>query len=107
MIVPVAALAMLASGCASYTWYRADTPSDVAARDEADCYDVARNAINQAQLSAFPRIYGPARPSSPFWWRDPYWSPAEDPLWRAQTEQRLRDECMRGRGYDLQRAPRA
>jgi hypothetical protein len=102
----IAGLAMLMSGCATYTWYRADTPADVAARDQAECSDLARDSARDSTFSAFPRPYGPPRtwatPGVP--WRDPYWGPAGDPLWRTDLEQRIRERCMRERGYDLQRA---
>ena len=106
-VVAIAALAALTSGCATYSWYRADTPADVTARDRADCDDLAREAARDVGFSAFPRLYGPGRPWPAFGWSDPYWGPAGDPLWRMDVEQRLQDQCMRSRGYDLQRSPKA
>ena len=106
-VMAIAALAMLTSGCATYSWYRADTPPDVAARDEADCVDVARESAGDVGFSAFPRGYGPARRWPTLGWSDPYWGPASEPLWRMDMEQRLQDQCMRSRGYDLQRVPKA
>jgi hypothetical protein len=106
-VMAIAALAMLTSGCATYSWYRADTPPDVAARDQADCSDVARESARDVGFSAFPRLYDPARPWPTLGGSDPYWGPAGDSLWRLDVEQRLRDQCMRSRGYDLQRAPKA
>jgi hypothetical protein len=103
----ITALAIVTSGCATYSWYRADTPPDVTARDQADCYDLARESARDVGFSAFPRLYGPARPWPSLGWGEPYWSPASDPLRRMDVEQRLQDECMRSRGYDLQRAPKA
>lgn len=106
-VMAIATLAMLTSGCATYSWYRADTPSDVAARDQADCADLARESARDVGFSAIPRLYGPARPGPAFGSSDPYWGPASDPMWRMDVEQRLQDQCMRSRGYDLQRAPKA
>jgi hypothetical protein len=103
----VATLALVTSGCATYSWYRADTPPDVAARDQAECHELARDSAREVPFSAFPRSYGPARPWPSVGWNDPYWGPASDPLWRMDVEQRLQDDCMRSRGYELQRAPNA
>jgi hypothetical protein len=108
-MIAIAGLAMLASGCATYSWYRADTPSEQAARDQAECYEFARDSTRDITFSAFPRLYGPPRPwptlGSP--WSDPYWGPAGDPLARMDVEQRIHERCMRSRGYDLQRKPKA
>src|SRR3954470_967641 len=106
-VMAAAAPVMLTSGCATYTWYRADTPADVTARDRADCSELARASARDVGFSAFPRLYGPARPWPAPGGGDPYWGPAGDPLWRADAEQRLQDQCMRSRGYDLQRVPKA
>ena len=107
----VAALALLASGCASYRWYRADTPPDVIAQEDADCYALARDAARDIAVSALPRYYGPNPWAYPGWsvWGDPYWGwgPMGDPLWQLDAQQRIHDRCMRGRGYELQRVPKA
>ena len=104
-LLVVLSAALLSAGCASYSWYRADTPADVVARDQAECYDVARQSALDVPFSAFPGAYGP-RPWPSVGWPDPYWGAAGDPRWRMDTEQRLHDQCMRGRGYDLQRVPK-
>jgi hypothetical protein len=108
-LIASAALALLTSGCATYSWYRADTPPDVAARDRTECSDLARDSVRDSTFSAFPRLYGPPRPwpTLGFPWVDPYWGPAGDPLWRVDAEQRIQERCMRDRGYDLQREPKA
>ena len=105
-MLAIAAVAMLGSGCATYSWYRADTPADVTARDQADCYDVARESASHVAFSASPRLYGPGQPWTPLGGSEPYWGPASGPVWRADVEQRLHEECMRRRGYDLRRAPK-
>lgn len=105
-LIATAGLALLLSGCATYAWYRPDTPPELAARDQAECYDFARDAARDIAFSAFPRLYGPPRPWPTLgWpgWYDPYWGPGGDPLWRMDVEQRIHDRCMRSRGYDLQR----
>jgi hypothetical protein len=108
-MIAIAALAMLTAGCATYSWYRADTPPDVAARDQGECYGLARDSVRDSTFSAFPRLYGPSRtwPTLGLPWGDPYWGPTGDPLWRMDVEQRIQERCMRDRGYDLQRAPKA
>lgn len=107
-VIAIAGLALLTSGCATYSWSRADTPPEVVARDQAECYDLARDSARDITFSAFPRLYGPPRPwptlGSP--WSDPYWGPAGDPLARMDVEQRIHERCMRSRGYDLQREPK-
>ena len=106
--IALTALALATSGCATYSWYRADTPADAVARDQAACYDVARQSAWDVGFSAFPRLYGPVRPWPwPSAGYDANWSPAGDPLARLAVEQRLHDDCMRSRGYELQRAPKA
>jgi hypothetical protein len=113
-LIAVAALAVVASGCATYSWYRPGTPPDLAAQDEAECRQLARGAAQDIALSALPRFYGPRfyGPGAPWpyegWggWGDPYWGPASDPLWRLDVEQRIHDRCMRSRGYDLYREPK-
>jgi hypothetical protein len=108
-VIAIAGLAVLASGCATYSWYRADTPADVAARDQAECDDLARDSVRDSTFSASPRLYPPPRPWPPIGFPagDPYWGPAGDPLWRMDVEQRIQQRCMRDRGYDLQRVPKA
>jgi hypothetical protein len=114
-LITVAALALLSSGCATYSWYRPDTPPAVAAQDTAECYDLARDSARDIVLTGFPGFYGPRilGPVGPWpytgWsaWGDPYWGPAGDPLWRMDVEQRIYSRCMRGRGYDLHRKPNA
>jgi hypothetical protein len=106
-VIGVAAVALLASGCATYTWSRPDTPAALAAQDEAECAQLARDAATDISLMAFPRFYaGLARPW-PYagWWADPYWWGPADPLWRVDVEQRIHDRCMRSRGYELHRVP--
>ena len=105
-LIALAVLALLTSGCATYSWYRPDTPPDMAARDRAECYDLARDSVRDISFTAFPRFYGPLHPWPMLgWsaWNDPYWGPGGDPLWRMDAEQRILDRCMRSRGYDLQR----
>ena len=114
-LIALAALALLTSGCATYSWYRPDTPPDLAAQDAAECSELARDAARDIALSALPRFYGdpfygPLRPwPYPGWgaWSDPYWGPAGDPVWRLDVERRIHDSCMRSRGYDLYREPKA
>lgn len=109
-LIAIGALALLSAGCATYTWYRPDTPPELAARDQAECYDLARDSARDIAFSAFPGIYGVPRPWPTLgWpgWGDPYWGPAGDPLWRMDVEQRIHERCMRSRGYDLQREPKA
>ena len=112
-MIAVATLALLSSGCASYAWYRPDTPPAVAAQDAGQCSDLARDAARDIILTAgfhTPLILGPRGPW-PYvgWgaWGDPYWGPAGDPLWRMDVERRLESRCMRGRGYELYRVPNA
>ena len=105
-ITAVAAIALLTSGCATYSWYRSDTPPDVVARDQAECYDLARASSVDVPFSTFPGAYGP-RPWPAVGGVDPYPGLAGDPLWRTETDQRRQDQCMRGRGYELRRAPKA
>ena len=57
-IAAVAAFALLTTGCATYSWYRADTPPDVVARDQAECYDLARASKVDVPFSAFPGSAG-------------------------------------------------
>jgi hypothetical protein len=107
-VIAGAALAVLTSGCATYSWYRADTPPELAAQDEAECHRLARDAARDIAFGAFP-LYGPIRPwPHTGWggWGDQYWGPAGDPLWRMDVEQRIHDRCMRNRGYDLAREPK-
>jgi hypothetical protein len=107
-LIAIAGLAMLTSGCATYSWYRPDTPPDLAARDKAECYELARDSARDIALSAFPRLHGPSWPMLGYHpWSDPYWGPFGDPLWRLDVEQRVQESCMRSRGYDLQREPKA
>jgi hypothetical protein len=114
-VVALAALALATAGCATYSWYRPHTPPDLAAQDEAECHVLARDAASDIAFSAFPRFagprfYGPAGPW-PYWgwsgWGDPYWGPHGDPLWRMDVEQRIFSRCMRSRGYELYREPKA
>ncbi len=110
-LMAIGALALLTTGCATYSWYRPDTPPELAARDQAECYDLARDSARDIAFSAFPRIYGAPRPWPTLGWpgwgfSDPYWGPAGDPLWRMEVEQRIHERCMRSRGYDLQREPK-
>lgn len=112
-VIAAATLALLTSGCATYAWYRPGTPPELAAQDQAECYELAREAARDIAFSAWPRFYGPwfLGPGPPWpypgWgaWGDPYWGPASDPLWRMDIEQRILDRCMRLRGYDLRREP--
>jgi hypothetical protein len=109
-LIALAGLAMLTSGCATYSWYRPDTPPDLTARDQAECSDLARDSARDIAFSAFPRMYWAPRPWPTLgWpgWNDPYWGPGGDPLWRLDVEQRIHERCMRSRGYDLQRDPKA
>jgi hypothetical protein len=94
-LIALVGLAMLTSGCATYSWSRPDTPPELAARDQAECYDLARWAPRP-----WPTLGWPI-------WSDPYWGPGGDPLWRLDAEQRIHERCMRSRGYDLQREPKA
>ena len=110
----LAAVGLLLSGCATYTWYRPDTPSDVVAQEETECSALARDAARDIAVSAYPRFYGPPWPYGPYamwpgWggWGDPFWSSMGGPLWRMDVEQRILDTCMRHRGYELQREPKA
>jgi hypothetical protein len=117
-VIADAAVAIAVSGCASYSWYRPNTPAAVAAQDESDCLALARGsaydiAVSAMPLAAFPHLYGP-RFYGPGWgwpytgwgpW-DPYWGPAGDPLWRTEVEQRIYNRCMQTRGYELQRVER-
>ena len=107
-LIAIAGLAVLTSGCATYSWYRPETPPDVTARDRAACSALARDSARDSTFSAFPRLYGPPRPRTTpgFPWSDPYWGPG-DPLWRMDVEQRVEERCMRERGYDLQREQKA
>jgi hypothetical protein len=114
-VLAAAGLAVLASGCATYSRYRPDTPPAIAAQDEAECHVLARNSARDVALTAFPywwgpRFYGPAGP----WpygalgaWDDLYWGPAGDPAWRMDVERQIQQNCMRSRGYDLHRDPGA
>lgn len=109
-VIAVAALGLATSGCATYSWYRADTPPDLAAQDVAECAQLARDSARDIAFSAFPRLYaGPFRPW-PYagWgaWGDPYWWGPSDPLWRMEVEQRIHDRCLRSRGYELYREPK-
>ena len=109
-LIAMAGLALLTSGCATYSWYRPDTPPDLAARDTAECYDLARDSVRDIGFSAFPRFYGPPHPwPMTGWsaWSDPSWGPGGDPLWRMDVEQRILERCMRSRGYDLKRERKA
>jgi hypothetical protein len=114
-VITLAALALLTAGCATYSWYRPDTPPELAAQDDAECYDLARDSARDIALSAFPRFYGPAfySPLHPWpygvWgaWGDPYWGPGADPMWRMDVERRIHNRCMRSRGYELYREPKA
>lgn len=108
-LIAIAGLVMLSSGCATYSWYRPDTPPELAARDRAECYELARESTRDIAFSAFPRMYGSARswPALGYPGSDPYWGPFGDPLWRLDIEQRVQESCMRSRGYDLQREPKA
>ena len=106
-MLALAALTLATSGCATYSWYRADTPPDLAVHDEAECAQLARDSARDIAFSAFPRLYaGPIRPW-PYtgWgaWGDPYWWGPNDPLWRMEVEQRVHDRCMLSRGYELHR----
>jgi hypothetical protein len=108
-MLAVAGLAMLTSGCATYAWFRPDTPPELAVQDEAECAQLARDAAYDIVFGTFPRMYaGPWRPwPHPGWWGwgDPYWWGPGDPLWRMDVEQRIHDRCMRNRGYELHRVP--
>jgi hypothetical protein len=98
-LIAIAGLVMLSSGCATYSWHRPETPPELAARDRAECYELARHSARDIAFSAFPRMYGPVG--------YPYWGPYGDPLWRLDVEQRVQESCMRSRGYELQRDPKA
>jgi len=109
-LIALAGLVIVTSGCATYLWYRPDTPPELAARDQAECNDVARDTARDITFNAFPRLYWAPRPWPTLgWpgWGDPSWGPADDPLWRMDVEQRIEERCMRSRGYDLEREPKA
>jgi hypothetical protein len=112
-LMAAAALALLTSGCATYSWYRADTPLDLAERDRAECQQLARDSARDIAASALPRFYGPVGPW-PYggrwaWgrmdWPDSFWGPANDPFVQMDAEQRIAQRCMEGRGYELRRVP--
>lgn len=109
-LLALAAFCLLLSGCATYEWYRANTPPDVVAQEQADCYALARDAARDIAVSAFPRLYGPGPWPYAGWgvWGDPYWGwgPMSDPLWQLDAQQTIHDRCMRGRGYELRRVPK-
>ena len=118
-LTAVASLVLLASGCATYSWQRPGTPPAIAAQDHAECNALARDSARDIALSSFPywwgpRFYGPAGPwPHAVWWRgwdpfwDPYWGPPGDPAWRMNVERQILQNCMRSRGYDLYREPKA
>jgi hypothetical protein len=108
--VAFALLALLVSGCATYTWSRPDTAPDAVARQQAECSTLARGAAEDMTFSALPRFYGVATPW-PYagWgaWGNPSWGPVGDPMWRMEAEQRLIDRCMRDHGFELRRIPKS
>ena len=94
-LVFAAMLVMLLAGCASYAWVKPDATTETTARDDAACRIEARN------LAATGYVYGAV--GAP--WGYPPWqaAPYADPSWQAVAEQRVYDQCMRGRGYELKR----
>jgi hypothetical protein len=88
-------LACSATGCAEMAWVRPDTSPEQASLDQMQCANAAWN---------YTRSYawGP----SPWWGYGPrrFWGPwGPDPT---AEEWRLRDFCMRARGYDLVQLPK-
>lgn|SRR5262245_11816160 len=94
--VLAATLVMLLGGCASYAWVKPDATAESTARDEAACRAEARD------LAATGYIYGGAGAPRGY----PPWQPVPyaNPSWQA-VEQRVYDQCMRGRGYELTKQP--
>jgi hypothetical protein len=89
---------VLASGCASYSWYHPNVPPELIARDEAECREQARQLVTLELMD------------DPFWW---------DPGFRHRRglglpvttglamEQDVFNRCMRFKGYALVKDPRA
>jgi hypothetical protein len=99
-IIVLAMLVLAVGGCASYTWYKADTPTDVARSDERECREQAWAVASEYNTWSGP-FWGPG-----FDWpaASPGWS-GYDPSWRADAEQRAVDRCMEVKGYKLVKQP--
>jgi hypothetical protein len=92
-----AALTLVLGGCASYTWYKADTTAESQARDEGACRA-------EAHAVSFEYAYGNiATPWNVSPWRRPGTGAYVDPSWQAAAEQRAFERCMTSRGYELVR----
>lgn len=90
------ALALLAGGCATYTWYHPNVPPEIAERDSQECREQARQLVTWELMDDDPFWSGPG-------WRHrrgPFVGPMTSGL---AMEQNLHDRCMRAKGYALVR----
>ncbi len=86
-------LVLLLAACAGPRWERANTPPDIADRDDMDCQRWARTeASNRAAGFYDGPLYSHRSISRP----EP---PLDTHGYRAMDENSLTDFCMRSRGY--------
>ena len=91
------AIAVLLSACGPpLVWVRPNTSTEQIQQDLAQCDNAA---LRETRFGYWPSWYGPS----------PYWPNHDYLFWRQQyemdrqlDEQRLRDFCMRSRGYHLE-----
>jgi hypothetical protein len=82
--IAVVAFASVLAGCASYSWYNPNVPSEIAQRDNDECRQQATYLVNTPLMS-----YDPFWPGFPR-----YWGPG--PL---EMEQDVYRRCMIFKGY--------
>lgn len=89
--IVAAAVAVLVTGCANYTWQKSGASPSQLAEDKQECDRQVRLLADEYEL-ALP---------SPGGWRQPYDLTRSFPGDRLAEEQRLYSACMRAKGYVL------
>jgi hypothetical protein len=92
----VVALALLLSGCATYSWVGPGVPPEIVQRDSEECREQARRLVTWTLMDDDPFFWGPGR------YRFGGMGPMTSGL---AMEQDVHDRCMRGKGYTLVRDP--
>jgi hypothetical protein len=97
-VCALVALALLASGCATYSWYKADVPPEIAAQDSQECRSQASYMVNRWYMD------------EPFWWGTGWRHLHPYPTWPTSSalgaEQDVFNRCMYYKGYALIKDPK-
>jgi hypothetical protein len=101
--------AALLAGCASYAWVRPDgaTPTVAATEDERLCRAESYDVVRDLRFGPGGSAWTPGAPWHWPWVGAPGYYQAPDLSWQLAAEQRMYDQCMRAKGYELVRVGRS